>query len=499
MMRKALLLAGMLAVGVGASVGAQQPTVILRDAGPGPVGRLLQNALNKRDTRVIVGDTVTIPQDVISTGDVVVIGRQANLLGAIKGDLFVVGGDLFVKPRASIEGQGIAIGGGAHGSLLADVTGGLISYRDFTYAAEQTATGIELRYQEQYVGARRSIIDLPAVYGIRIPGYDRSNGLSLAVGPAINFGTSSLDLIATYRSQTGQFDPSAQGHFPIGRSFAVDAFAGRETRTHEGWIGGSLNNSVNSLLSGHDERNWYRATGGWLRASRVFTTSTTTATYSLGGSFERAESVRPGLFPTSSPWSVIERTDVEHGMFRPNPQIPGGDITSVIGGADLFWVSGDVRARFDLDLEVPVDVSTGERFVQTTMHGRIEFPTFGKQRYRLEFHAVGTADSAPAQRFVYLGGSGTLPTEEVLLGHVGDELLYIESRYAIPLARLQIPLVGSPTVTFRHILGSAGIQTLPDFTQIIGLRVAIPFVRLQYVIDTRTREDRFSAGFSLSR
>jgi hypothetical protein len=448
---------------------------------------------------VIIADTLRVPRDSSYAANVVVIGKRAEVRGTVHGDIVVVGGDLFIKPGARIEGQGIAIGGGAYGTLLGSVRDGLSSYRDFTFDVDTTPGGIELRYRDQYVGARRSIVELPALYGLRLPTYDRSNGLSLPLGPSLIAGPASVDLIATYRSQIGRIDPSAQVRMDLGRTSWVDAFAGRETRTNDDWISGPFSNSLNSLLSGRDERNWYRATGAWAMLRRKVEATTVTSTYSLGGSFERATPARPGLDPTSGPWSFTGRTNGEKGMFRPNPQVRGGDITSAIAGAAYQWRAGMVKAHLNLDVEVPIAVSTNETYIQTTVDGRIDFPTFGLQKYRLELHGVVTIDTAPGQRFAYIGGSGTLPTVDSLLSIGGDNLLFIESRYEIPVPVIQLPFIGSPSVTFRHIVGAAGVQRLPDFTQIVGLRLSVPFARVQYLIDTGTRKAKLSAGLSLSR
>ena len=73
-----------------------------------------------------------------------------------------------------------------------------------------------------------------------------------------------------------------------------------------------------------------------------------------------------------------------------------------------------------------------------------------------------TGTSTPPQRWSYLGGSGTLPTLDLLsLG--GDHLLYVETNYFIPFQKFDLPVVGAPSVTLRHILGSAGVGKLPDF------------------------------------
>jgi hypothetical protein len=223
-------------------------------------------------------------------------------------------------------------------------------------------------------------------------------------------------------------------------------------------------------------------------------------TYSIGAAFERSTPVRPGPAATGGPWSLTERNDPEDGMVRPNPQIAGGDITSATGKAAYQWMAGTVTAHLDVNLEVPLSVSTGESFTQTTVDGRIDFPTFGLQRYRLEVYGVVTSgDTPPGQRFSYLGGSGTLPTVEPLLPFGGDQLLFIESRYEIPMTFVTLPFAGSPTITFRHILGAAGIQSLPDLTQIVGARLSVPFVRVQWLIDTDTHKTKFTAGLSLSR
>ena len=44
-------------------------------------------------------------------------------------------------------------------------------------------------------------------------------------------------------------------------------------------------------------------------------------------------------------------------------------------------------------------------------------------------------------------------------------------------------IAGAPTITLRHIVGGAGIDRLPTFTQNVGLRVAIGFLRVDFLID----------------
>lgn len=485
------------AVLVGRALSAQT-SVIVKDAGPGPAGRYLSDLLAAPGTRVISGDTIDLPRDSTYAGPLVVLAHRVQLYGKVQGDLVVVGGDLFVKPGAVLQGQGMAIGGAAYGSFLATVTGGLVSHRDFTYDVVATPAGTELRYRETYVHSSGGLFSLPGIHGIRLPTYDRSDGVSIGFGPGIETERISADAAVTYRSQIGKLDPSVTLRARVGRKLWVDAFAGRETRTNDDWINGVFSNSLNVLLSGHDERNWYRADALSASASRLFETTTMTSTYSLGAAHERASPVRPDSSATGGPWVLTAKED-DDGILRPNPQVPRGDITSVTGAAVYRWLAGKVRAGLNVDLEVPVSVSDGRRFQQATIDGRIEFPTFGQQRYRFETHAVlTTGDTAPMQRYAYLGGSGTLPTLDLLeIG--GDQVLLIESRYIVPLERISLPLIGSPTLTFRHILGGAGVHTLPDLTQIIGLRIAVPFVRAEVLMDTGTRKVKVRGGLSLSR
>jgi hypothetical protein len=58
-----------------------------------------------------------------------------------------------------------------------------------------------------------------------------------------------------------------------------------------------------------------------------------------------------------------------------------------------------------------IDAPDDRRFTQATLDARVDFPTFRNHTFSLEAHAVHTVgDSAPPQRYAYLGGSGTLPT-----------------------------------------------------------------------------------------
>ena len=81
----------------------------------------------------------------------------------------------------------------------------------------------------------------------------------------------------------------------------------------------------------------------------------------------------------------------------------------------------------------------------------------------------------------------------------GDQLLFTESQYIIPLEHVQIPLLGPPTLTFRHVLGAAGVTRLPTLVQNLGVRVGVSLLRFDYVIDPSSHESRFDISLALVR
>jgi hypothetical protein len=129
----------------------------------------------------------------------------------------------------------------------------------------------------------------------------------------------------------------------------------------------------------------------------------------------------------------------------------------------------------------------------------VTFPAFRTHLFSFEAHSVYTfGDVPPPQRYAYLGGSGTLPTFD-LLEFGGDRLVFLESRYAIPIERIQIPIVGPPVFILRHMIGMAGVDSLPDFEQNAGVRLVLGLIKLDWTIEPVSRETEFSVGLSLFR
>jgi hypothetical protein len=196
---------------------------------------------------------------------------------------------------------------------------------------------------------------------------------------------------------------------------------------------------------------------------------------------------------------VFGRDDVEDGMRRPNPPVLHGRITSALAGGRFDWERQEVAVSTRLLTETSLDTPDDSRFTQATLEALVGFPAFRNHSFSFEAHAVHTfGDTAPPQRFAYLGGSGTLPTFD-LLEFGGDRLLFFESGYSIPIERIQLPIVGAPVIMFRHMIGMAGVDSLAAFEQNVGVRLRVGPIKVDWTIDPVSRDSRFSAGLALVR
>ena len=482
-----------------ARLDAQQP-VIVRDPGPGPVGRRLADALAGPHVLIPPAPTrAVLPRDSVYLQTVIVLARDVVIEGRVLGDVFVVGGDAFPHPGGVVEGRVIAIGGAVYDSRLALVRGGVESHRDFTFDVHTTATGYALDYRATRVNPAPRFA-LPGIYGIRIPSYDRSDGLSLPIGPTFSLDTGKFEInpTITYRSNLGALDPASDADLAFGRRTRAHLFVGRSTFSNDGWIWSDLVNSAAVLALGLDTRNYHRADRAMLTLHQLFETTTIELEPFVGVSAERDRSVGPDSFATGGPWSLLDRKS-RKTMLRPNPPIVRGDLSAVLLGARFAWEAQRVRATIDLTNEGAAFSVGSLRFVQSTLDGQIRFPTFGAQQFSFDAHVVYTlGDTAPPQRWSYLGGSGTLITLPLLsLG--GDRLVYFESDYYVPIERFDLPILGPPSLTLRHIIGSAGVGGLVPFEQNLALRVALSFVRIDIAVDPARRSWELGYGLTMAR
>ena len=484
-----------------------QTKVEIGDLGPGPAGRLLRDAL-ARPHRLVEPDTAwfVVQRGTQESATLIVLGRTAAISGRIDGDVFVVGGDLFIRPGGSVTGQVIAIGGDAIASSLANVPRGARSFTEGTYSITRTEAGYRLDYKSLRAYPSPPLL-FPFIYGLRIPTYDRVNGASLKFGPTYTFagGRGELTGLMTYRSDLGKIDPSLSGRLQITRRVRATMDVARGSFGNDAWIWSDFVNSFSALTVGTDTRDFYRADRAQAELHQLWEFSTAQIEPFIGARYERGWSVGPFLGETGSPFSFFGRRD-SLGMRRPNPPINDGRFTSVLAGTAFDWTAEGLTLRIRTEAEknigdfMPkIGAATPLDFTQLTTDVAVGFFTFGEQEYALDVrHMTTFGDTPPAQRFGHLGGAGTLPFLD-LLSQGGDELLLIDQRYSIPLLNVRVGIMGNPTLQLRHRLGSTGLGKLPPLEQMLGFGVDLTIIRGEVQVDPKRQKVRFAVGFTFAR
>lgn len=486
------------------AVPARAQEVVVQRAGPARAAAVLSRVLAQPHVLI---EPDTAPADLAAGQSypqgVVVLGRDVLVNGTVHGGVATIGGDIYLHPGARIEGRAVAIGGAVYPSSLATVSDSMLSYRDFSYDIERTARGYTLAYESRRV--EHHGIALPSWLGFSAPSYDRTDGLSIPIGLDLGAITGRIDVEPSliYRSELGRLDPQITVSDNLDDRTALAVSAGRATLTNDAWIRSDLANSLETLLLGEDARNYFRGNFAEARVTRTWTNRYGTVAPYLGLHAERDASVRPAPFATGGPWSLLGKSDSDR-ILRPNPQVPAGDVKSVLGGAAFDWFASDITTHLVANEEVgeytPRAALTGPSatIAQTTVDATVSFPTFGAQSLRIHGHGVlTTGDPTPLERFAYVGGAGSISTIDMLsLG--GDEMLFFDSRYAIPLSRIMLPFVGAPTLILRHVIGSAGVRQLPSFEQAIGLRGAARGLYGEIMVDPTSHHVHMGVGISLN-
>ena len=477
-------------------LGAQE--VVLREPGPERVASIVRSAAAVPHALRAGNGKLVLPRDSVVTTNLLVLGQPTYLSSRVHGDVVVVGADLFLRTGSEVTGRAVAIGGGVYRTMLGSVGGPVESYRDDHYSIVASPSRYELTYQGREQQDGLPVIQPAGFSGILLPSYDRVNGLSLPVGALVTLGNRVVELqpFVTYRSRLGVVDPGITIRINPERSLRLDAEVGRATRTNEGWIYSDLLNSAAALAFGNDTRNYYRADGGTARLIGHLERPGVMFEPFVGGRYEKVSPITA----VGNVYSFTGRSSIEH-MARPNPLVEPGEIGSALLGAAIEYRAGVVQARLLAEGEhgfrTP-DLTSS--FTQLTLHGSIDFPTFLSQRLRVEAHAVATAgDSTPRARYAYLGRASTVPLLE-LLEQGGDQLVFVKSRYQIPITALLVPKLGSPTVELRHYLGAAGVGSLPKLEQNLGVALRLSVLEFEAIFDAAgERDSRASVSIALFR
>jgi hypothetical protein len=471
--------------------------VVVRDAGPAPAADVIQQVLAAPHTVRAGSERLVLSRDSTIATSLLVLGRPTYLAGRVEGDVVVVGADLFLRPGADIRGRAVAVGGSVATTTLGTVAGGILSLRDETYDITREDAGFALRHRDLRMADAIPVVSLAGVKGLLVPAYDRVDGLSLPVGISISSpgGSVSLQPTATYRGRLGTVDPGASLLVELPARLRLEVAGGRDTRTNDDWIYSDPVNSLTAFFAGIDTRNYFRSVGGTARLVATIDRSSVLAEPYIGGRFER---VNP-ISATGDVWSVFGRDDSLR-MNRPNPLVQKGDLGSALAGVDWELFADDVTGHGYLSAEQSFAPMEGtSNFLQFTLHGSIQFPTFGSQSLHVKIHGVtGFGDNLPLSRYAYIGGSGTLATLD-LLEQGGTSLLYVENRYLIPIEAIQLPVIGAPILSIRDAFGGAGVGGLPALQHEIGAGIGISALHLDVNRGVAGRKrTRVSLGISLS-
>jgi hypothetical protein len=490
---------------VPAAARAQQVTIGTRGSGQAAA---FVDSVTARPHVVRAGTgPLVFPRDTAITSSLLVLGQQTYLASTVRGDVVVIGGDLFLRPGADISGRAVAIGGTVAETTLGRVGGSVVSLRDESFDIERnTATGnYRLVATRTYVeGDKPGVFRLAGVRGVQLPSYDRVNGLSLPLAVQLVLGESPLLIqpSVTYRSRLGVVDPGVLVRLGDDDAPRLEARAARTTRSNDLWITSELINSLKTLAFGTDTRNYFRSDIGEARLFAHMGSESSHLEPYVGGRFENVSPVSA----TGDVFAFVDRTD-SLKIRRPNPAVERGHIASALLGGVYESLPRDapVASRLQVELEQSFTAPAGRNnFTQLTADGRIEFPTIGTQGIKLRAHAVGTlGDSVPRARYAYLGGSRTLGLSDLLsLG--GTDLVFVDTRYLIPIERVQLPVVGPPTLSLIHRIGGAGVGSVGTLLQEVGVGLSLGppnIASIDFELITGAsgqKKTQFGVGVSLS-
>lgn len=500
---RTIVLAALLALPVAA--GAQRVTV--RERGTGDAAALIDSVTAAPHTVVRGTGPLVLPRDSTVTTSLLVLGRPTYVASRVRGDVVVVGGDLFLRPGADISGRAVAIGGTVAETTLGHVGGGVRSLRDetFTITPDEATGGYALSAESLRLGgsdeAAPRMFRLAGIYGLKLPSYDRVDGLSLPLGVQLALAGERIliEPTVTYRSRLGAWDPGVALRIGGPDSTRFEGRVARDTRSNDRWIAGDLVNSLKTFAFGTDARNYFRSD---VAEGRVFLRLGGEQTLVEPYAGVRVERVSP-VTSTGDVFTLWERDDPDK-VKRPNPSVEQGTLGSALVGVRYGSLAADapVSTRLALELEQGITTPVGtSRFTQLTADGSVAFPTFSTQRLSVRGHAVASlGDSVPRSRYAYLGGSRTLGLAS-LLQYGGDRLVFVESRYSIPVAALVLPVIGSPTVSLIHRIGGAGVGTLGPLQQEVGAGIGVGAmgagIALEFITGA-SGQHRSDLGFSVS-
>jgi hypothetical protein len=446
----------------------------------------------------------TLAASFTTPGDVVIYDAEVRLEGTIEGAVAVVGGHLFIRPRARIGGPIAVLGGDVY-------TSGLATTGEVLYPGQGTRVVLEgdtaaVVAETEGLDARIVAPPPPRRLGLvtAIPAYDRVNGVTVTGGLSfLLWGERDTGARAegwlSYRGENP--DPVGGGarlDAPLGvQGLRIVAEASRATRTNDAWLRGDLSNSISVATFEKDYRDYYDADRASLMLTRPVNRPLIAGESWLGPRVgvvvEEARSLR-----AKRVWSVWES---DHAG-RVNPPVIEETVVSAVAGTELRWVGRTSSFTGDVQVEHAIPGASDIEFTHLLGEGRYQAIAFRTHELEVYFRGMRPLNDggSPPQRFGILGGGGTLPTIDVGAFR-GDRLAYVESNYLIPFPQLEMPYLGFPSLEFTHSAGAAWQtgEDMPPWVQNVGVGLRFSFFRVRVLVDPAVHplEPKFSFRVAL--
>jgi len=436
-------------------------------------------------------DTV-LPATFRTEGDLLVVDADVRLEGTVEGRVAVLGGVLYVRPGARVGGTVASVGGEVYPAATAAVAGVVETSPDVRVEVDFEGDTARVRITRVAYGSR---FVLPGILGLRVPTYDRVNGLTLAAGPAYlptrQPEGPRVDAWLSYRTARGAFGGGASARAPLGRGVRLEARAERATFTNERWARGNLVNTLGSLFFANDYRDYWESDRVALTLARYHEEPLIAGEFAFEPRVTVA-GMRDRSLRNRDPWSLFGDFD------RVNPSVEETEWASASLGAALRWQGTTTAFVADAGVEQALPGGSIE-LTQWTVDGLWTMEAMWRHTLSVRFRGMGTLgdEPAPPQRRTFIGGPPTLPTFETA-SFRGDRLAYVRSTYGIPLPqRWALPVLGPPSLGFTHIAGMAWLTgtPMPDWEQNLGGGLFFSLVRAEVWVNPA--EDDLDPTFRL--
>jgi hypothetical protein len=475
---------------------AAQPVEVI--GAEGTAAGDLARQIAARGRYILLERDTVLPAGWLAPADLIVLDAEVRLAGEVRGDVAVLGGELFLRPGARIGGRVAVLGGevyrsalASHGEIL-EVPVPLPTVREATGGEE----GRRVRVVEPPPPPR---IQLGGLFGLDLPTYDRVDGATLRAGASARLGRTDpgATLIGWGTLRTGRGSPGggAELRIPVAEGVRASLRAARETHTNERWIRGDLANSAAALVLGNDVRDYYESDRLVLELARPGALAPIQGEW-LWAPWGGVLISRDRPLGVSTTWAITGRDE----MRRPNRQVEPGTLASLRAGTATAWRGRTSGFTGEAEAEWAPGGVGDFAFARLLVDGRWEMAALRTHRILVRGRGAASAggEGAPPQRWSLLGGPSTLPTYPVAAWD-GDHLAFVDTRYGIPLSQAEVPFLGVPELQLRAASGAAwrSGQPMPRWGQNLGVALRFFLVGVEAWVDPAASGLRPTLSFAL--